>query len=319
MKKETIHFLYNNCQVCYPYKLALENCTEDKNKVTCKNCKRTKIFKEKENKQEYKEVVNVKTQEEWDEVIKFYNIIWNYLDCWQGENTCIRYNPDNKFSSKYGSGTTKIAYKEDYKILTFEEWKNKYKLKEQSKMKYKIGDKVKVRSWNDMEKEFGLNEYGNINNKYPTFVKQMRQFCGEIVTIYKIFSDSYSIEEDYNFSWTDEMFEDIEDNKKQIENKSNIVNNNVYFYYLRNKEKTKIYGTVCFTVNEDNTINRGVAYCNPHDKFNKKIGRQIAYGRMLRKNITSLPLIENLNYKKPFMFDNYIKTEPTEFEKKMIG
>jgi len=30
-------------------------------------------------------------------------------------------------------------------------------------MKYKAGDKVRIKTWEDMEKEFGLDSYGNIN------------------------------------------------------------------------------------------------------------------------------------------------------------
>ena len=36
--------------------------------------------------------------------------------------------------------------------------------------------KVKIRSWKSMEKEFGLNEWGNILTKYA-FVDEMKFMC----------------------------------------------------------------------------------------------------------------------------------------------
>lgn len=45
-------------------------------------------------------------------------------------------------------------------------------------MKYKVGDKVKVRKWSDMALEFGVDDDGDI--KMPVyFIKDMEQFCGK--------------------------------------------------------------------------------------------------------------------------------------------
>lgn len=49
-------------------------------------------------------------------------------------------------------------------------------------MKFKVGDKVRVRSWDSMEKEFGLNWRGDINCPV-LFLKGMKEYCGTIQTI----------------------------------------------------------------------------------------------------------------------------------------
>lgn len=80
-------------------------------------------------------------------------------------------------------------------------------------MKYKVGDKVRVRQWDDMVEEFGF--FGctksNINILGCLFTNGMKKFCGSVVTISNITSDSrYLIkEDDRNWSWTDEMFENM--------------------------------------------------------------------------------------------------------------
>lgn len=67
-------------------------------------------------------------------------------------------------------------------------------------MKYKAGDKVRVRK--DLE---AYEEYGNIN-----FTESMEKYKGKIVTIEAINSNSYFVEEDNkNYYWTDEMFEGL--------------------------------------------------------------------------------------------------------------
>lgn len=81
-------------------------------------------------------------------------------------------------------------------------------------MKYKVGDKVRVRQWDDMAKEFGF--YGctksNIDILGCLFTNSMKKFCGSVVTISNIASDNsrYLIKEDYqNWYWTDDMFENM--------------------------------------------------------------------------------------------------------------
>ena len=81
-------------------------------------------------------------------------------------------------------------------------------------MKYKVGDKVKVRKWDDMASEFGVDDDGDI--KTPVyFIKDMEQFCGRIVTIKECCVDLdneeyYEIIEDteQGFWFSDDMFED---------------------------------------------------------------------------------------------------------------
>ena len=75
-------------------------------------------------------------------------------------------------------------------------------------MKYKVGDKVRVK--NDLE---ACTEYGDYR-----FVRKMKDYRGKVVTISKRNSNSYRIEKDNGeFFWTDEMFEDLEENELTVE------------------------------------------------------------------------------------------------------
>lgn len=67
-------------------------------------------------------------------------------------------------------------------------------------MKYKVGDKVKVRSDLRVGKSYGEH----------TFVHDMFKFMGKIVTIESVRERGYRIEEDA-YWWTDEMLEPVEE------------------------------------------------------------------------------------------------------------
>lgn len=47
---------------------------------------------------------------------------------------------------------------------------------------FTVGQKVRVRQWNDMAEEFGLNDYGYIDCPYE-FIPMMEPLCGRVFTI----------------------------------------------------------------------------------------------------------------------------------------
>lgn len=78
-------------------------------------------------------------------------------------------------------------------------------------MRYKVGDKVRVRDWDDMVKEFGIcGENITIPGCY--FVELMKKYCNCIVTISELsINGKYLVKEDENvFYWCDEMFEPLD-------------------------------------------------------------------------------------------------------------
>lgn len=75
-------------------------------------------------------------------------------------------------------------------------------------MKYKVGDKVKVRQWNDMTKEFEINSHGSIvTSDGCHFVDDMKEYCGKILEIKRVAGTRYQIKGN-DYWWTDDMFED---------------------------------------------------------------------------------------------------------------
>lgn len=67
-------------------------------------------------------------------------------------------------------------------------------------MKYKVGDKVRVRSDLKVGKSYGEH----------AFAHDMFKFVGKIVTIESVWKQGYRIEED-TYWWTDEMLEPVEE------------------------------------------------------------------------------------------------------------
>ena len=54
-----------------------------------------------------------------------------------------------------------------------------------------VGDSVRIRSWEDMESEFGIDEDGNIPCKF-SFTEYMKDMCGDEFIITKIHDGKYS-------------------------------------------------------------------------------------------------------------------------------
>lgn len=73
-------------------------------------------------------------------------------------------------------------------------------------MKYKVGDKVKVKS----KEWFDLNYNGSfINCGSRAFTEEMSKYCGQILTIREVSEElAKYLTEGNRYNWTDEMFED---------------------------------------------------------------------------------------------------------------
>lgn len=78
-------------------------------------------------------------------------------------------------------------------------------------MRYKVGDKVRVRQWDDMVKEFGYDGVDiYIDNYY--FVEEMKQYCGKTYEVCNADWFCYNLKtenEVLDWSFTDGMLEDV--------------------------------------------------------------------------------------------------------------
>jgi len=76
-------------------------------------------------------------------------------------------------------------------------------------MKYKVGDRVRVRQWGAMLRGNKLVCDGiNFLGKQFIFPNANRRFCKQVVTINEVWDDHYRIKEDNReYCWIDEVFE----------------------------------------------------------------------------------------------------------------
>lgn len=72
-------------------------------------------------------------------------------------------------------------------------------------MKYKVGDKVRVKKWGDLELEYKVNEYGEIHFD-AGFATGMREYCGKELVIAYVMRNEYLCY-DNDWTWQDWMFE----------------------------------------------------------------------------------------------------------------
>jgi hypothetical protein len=180
-------------------------------------------------------------------------------------------------------------------------------------MKYKVGDKVRVRE------DLKLNGWYKMENgKYKdTFVGKMERLRGKVVTI-KSAKDKYRIEEsDYN--WTDEMFaglaykfkvgDEVVGNEKanrygitkqgwkgivkQVGPNGRIkvdcfIDLDPECFDLVSESKTVhifVRGSETIAVLKDGKkeIRRAVAKCNPGDEFDFETGAKLAFERLFEE------------------------------------
>ena len=87
-------------------------------------------------------------------------------------------------------------------------------------MKYKVGDKVRVRQWEDLKSQYETDEYGEINVGV-IFIEDMKNFCGKELVIEGFNYEGYAYESN-GWSWQDWMFEDVETKTIRIDEKREV-------------------------------------------------------------------------------------------------
>lgn len=129
-----------------------------------------------------------------------------------------------------------------------------------AELKYKVGDKVRIRSWESMAKEFGVNNQGNTIKVNHGFTKNMRKYCNKTVTIAEVepIFNGYHIKEDEGY-WTygDEMFEPI---------------SQIIVIYRKDNEVIAL---------DKSTGKMNKAICSPEDKFDFYTGASLAITRLV--------------------------------------
>ena len=170
-------------------------------------------------------------------------------------------------------------------------------------MKFKPGDRVQFKTWEEMKKEFGTNKRGTINCRlgFPT---DMKYLCGTFATIYNICQDrvylkNFSVKYDeiphgehgVNFwSYSADMLKPAKGEKKYRVGDKVQYNGSAYVCegeYSR-KEDTDKYELHIMSDGKKTTavykkngelVSRSEANLHPDDEFNFKTGAQIAFDR----------------------------------------
>lgn len=73
----------------------------------------------------------------------------------------------------------------------------------------KIGDKVRIRKWDDMAKEYPVDKDGDILFPNCNFVDEMKMYCGKTVTVSKTFDNGifFILEDTEDYEWHESMIE----------------------------------------------------------------------------------------------------------------
>lgn len=170
--------------------------------------------------------VNVKTQDEYNQFMQLLeketNLKWRLgqkptqLDMFtpHREKTCI-----DRVVGRYMIRYSDISYYDSngYEIIEFSDL-----MKEGNNMKFKVGDKVRVRSWESMKKEFGNDKYGGVNCYY-NFTPKMKKFCETVHTIKSVNNEFkyYYLEDGAYYRFSGDMLEPVKEPTKEPTNGEN--------------------------------------------------------------------------------------------------
>lgn len=165
-------------------------------------------------------------------------------------------------------------------------------------MKFKVGDRVQFKTWEEMEKEFFTSKNGESIYCEKIFSKAMKPLCGTFATViscsaYEVELDNFSYKGDTDWSYSPDMLKPAKNEKKyRVGDK---VQYNGSFYeitkehaYKENTDKYELHimsdGKKTTAVYKKNSevVSRSEAKLHPDDEFNFKTGAQIAFDRVFQ-------------------------------------
>lgn len=128
-------------------------------------------------------------------------------------------------------------------------------------MEYKVGDKVIIREWDDMEREFGVDSSGDIKAAC-CFVKPMRDYCGKKMTIGGITcGGNYTMVNGDRWIFSADTFEKNNNQKIVI--------------------TTDGTETLARLYEGDKVVKKATAKCSPDDTFDFNVGAKLAFERLM--------------------------------------
>lgn len=136
------------------------------------------------------------------------------LDKSTGKKAIARCNPADEFDFYTGA---KLAFS---RLMGEPEENQQDKPKIVKCDRYEVGDKVLIRDWDGMKKEFGLDSDGDIRSRC-VFVQPMKRYCNQICTIIRITAlGNYNMLEDsdnYIFSSDTIAGKVVQESKKPVD------------------------------------------------------------------------------------------------------
>lgn len=89
--------------------------------------------------------------------------------------------------------------------------------RENKTMEYKVGDRVRIKTWDKMINEYGVDDDGDILvGRDLYFLKSMKKYCGNIYVIRNVQNISYQLEGIDMYYFNDDMFEQKELTKEDL-------------------------------------------------------------------------------------------------------
>ena len=143
----------------------------------------------------------------------------------------------------------------------------------------KIGDRVRIRQWDDMKQAFGVDGAGDIKAEH-FFTTGMRHLCGREATVASISGGLIRLKDwsdedgDINFSYSAGMLEKVEEKKMD----------NMIVITADGKTTTA-------RMTGERQV-EAIAKCSPEDKFDFLVGAEIATQRLFEKMKPFKPKME---------------------------